>query len=59
MRTMHWIIIAIIAVGVMALVLTGKADTSNVLFVGAIALCPLMMIFMHGEHGGDKGRHKH
>ncbi len=59
MRAMHWVIIGIIVVGIIVLVLTGKADTSKVIFIGALALCPLMMIFMHGGHGGDKGEHKH
>ena len=56
---MHWVIIGIIVVGIIVLVLTGKADASKVIFIGALALCPLMMIFMHGGHGGDKGGHKH
>lgn len=59
MRPMHWVIISVIVVGVIVLILTGKADASKVIFIGALALCPLMMILMHGGHGGDKGGHKH
>lgn len=59
MRTMHLVIIGIIIVGVIALLATGKVDASKVIFIGALALCPLMMIFMHGGHGGDEGGHKH
>ncbi len=59
MRTIHWVIIGVIVIGIVALVLSGKADTSKVVTLGLVALCPLMMIFMHGGHGGDKGGHKH
>ncbi len=59
MKTMHWAIIGVIVVGIIILALTGKASTSSVVTLGFLALCPLMMIFMHGGHGGDKGGHKH
>lgn len=56
---MHWVIIGVIVLGISILALTGKANTSSVVTLGFLALCPLMMIFMHGGHGGDKGGHKH
>ncbi len=59
MRTIHWVVIGILIIGIITLVLTEKADASNIVTLGLIALCPLMMIFMHGGHGGDKGGHKH
>ena len=56
---MHWVIIGAIAVGIIALIVTGKADATNVITLGLIALCPITMMLMHGGHGGDKGGHKH
>lgn len=59
MRTMHWVIIGAIAVGLIVLIVTGKADATNVITLGLIALCPITMMLMHGGHGGDSGGHKH
>lgn len=59
MRTMHWIIIGLIAIAIVLIAVTGKADATKIVTIVALALCPLMMIFMHGGHGGDKGGHRH
>lgn len=59
MRTMHWVIIGVIAIGMIALIATGKADVTNVIILGLLSLCPIAMMLMRGGHGGDKGGHKH
>lgn len=59
MRTVHWIIIGLITIAIIIIAVTGKADASKIVTIVALALCPLMMIFIHGGHGGDKGGHRH
>lgn len=56
---MHWVIIGLITIAIIIIAVTGKADASKIVTIVALALCPLMMIFMHGGHGGDKGGHRH
>lgn len=56
---MHWVIIGVIAIGMIALIATGKADVTNVIILGLLSLCPIAMMLMRGGHGGDKGGHKH
>lgn len=59
MRTVHWIIIGFITSAIVIIAVTGKTDASKIVTIIALALCPLMMIFMHGGHGGGGGGHKH
>lgn len=59
MRIMHWVIIGLITIAIIIIAVTGKADASKIVTIVALALCPLMMIFMHGGHGDGKGGHRH
>ena len=54
MKTMHWVIIGAIVAGLIVLIVTRKADTTNVITLGLLALCPIAMILMHGGHREDK-----
>jgi hypothetical protein len=54
---LYAIALAILVVGLVAL----GVPASTLLFAVAVLACPLMMIFMHGGHGGghDRGRTGH
>ena len=50
MKIQYWWILVIIISFVMGGLLFGKSSLASILPYGLILLCPLMMLFMMGEH---------
>jgi hypothetical protein len=46
----------VIGIGVVGALLAG-VSASTLLFLGVALACPLMMLFMHGGHGGGHDSH--
>ena len=47
------VVVALVAAGAGVLALTFGVPLGNLLWIGLVLACPLMMVLMMGGHGGD------